>query len=50
MEDYRRVSKNINTEEQQKLPAENEVRISHSKINVYVDACLNLLQVNKSSN
>lgn len=43
VEDYRRTSKNIG--EPQKPPAENEVRVSHSKINVYVDTCVKLLEV-----
>ena len=45
MEDYRRTSKNVDNAETEKPPADNEVRISHSKIPVYVEACLKLLQV-----
>ncbi|RCH80879.1 hypothetical protein CU098_003749, partial [Rhizopus stolonifer] len=44
-EDYRRSKKNIApTNENEKPPADNEVRISHSKINTYVDVSLKLLQ------
>lgn len=45
VEDYKRTSKNVDAAEAEKPPADNEVRISHSKIPVYVDACLKLLQV-----
>jgi len=45
VEDYRRTSKNVDNAETEKPPADNEVRISHSKIPVYVEACLKLLQV-----
>ena len=45
MEDYRRTSKNVDNAEAEKPLADNEVRISHSKIPIYVGACLNLLQV-----
>ncbi|KAI8367003.1 hypothetical protein EDC96DRAFT_162871 [Choanephora cucurbitarum] len=45
MEDYKRVKKDVSTNKgKQPPPAENEVRISHSKINTYVDVCLELLQ------
>ncbi|KAI7902959.1 uncharacterized protein BX663DRAFT_551821 [Cokeromyces recurvatus] len=44
LEDYRRSNKNVNSNEGEKPPADNEVRISHSKIPVYLDACLKLLQ------
>ncbi|KAG2205875.1 hypothetical protein INT46_006908, partial [Mucor plumbeus] len=43
-EDYRRTSKNVDNAEAEKPLADNEVRISHSKIPIYVGACLNLLQ------
>lgn len=45
VEDYKRTSKNVDSTENQKPPADNEVRISHSKIPTYVDASLKLLQV-----
>ncbi|KAI8378969.1 hypothetical protein BD560DRAFT_389145 [Blakeslea trispora] len=45
MEDYKRSKKDVSaTESQQPPPAENEVRISHNKINAYVDVCLELFQ------
>ncbi|KAI9257113.1 hypothetical protein EDC94DRAFT_615497 [Helicostylum pulchrum] len=46
MEDYKRTSKNV-VSENQKAPADNEVRISHSKIPTYVDVALKLLQEEK---
>lgn len=49
VEDYRRTSKNVDNAEAEKPPADNEVRVSHSKIPVYVDACLKLLQVSIAS-
>lgn len=50
MEDYRRTSKNVDNAEAEKPLSDNEVRISHSKIPVYVEACLNLLQVSFKTN
>ncbi|KAI9485463.1 MAG: hypothetical protein EXX96DRAFT_603791 [Benjaminiella poitrasii] len=44
VEDYRRTNKDINSSHDEKPSADNEVRISHSKIPVYLDACLKLLQ------
>ncbi|CEP12261.1 hypothetical protein [Parasitella parasitica] len=44
VEEYRRTSKNVDKTEAEKPSTDNEVRISHSKIPVYVDTCLKLLQ------
>lgn len=46
MENYQRTSKSIE-EEPQKPPAENEIKISHNKISVYVDIGLKKFQVRK---
>ncbi|KAI8977545.1 hypothetical protein BDF20DRAFT_875428 [Mycotypha africana] len=47
MENYRRTKKDVNADQEEKPPADNEVRIKHSKIPVYVDVCLKLLQEEK---
>ncbi|CAO3621235.1 unnamed protein product [Mucor hiemalis] len=47
MEDYKRSSKNVASAEKEKPPADNEVRISHSKIPTYVDVSIKLLQEDK---
>jgi hypothetical protein len=49
VEDYRRSSKNMKSAEDQKPPAENEIRISHNKIPVYFKAGIKLLQVSPTS-
>ncbi|KAG2204692.1 hypothetical protein INT47_011988, partial [Mucor saturninus] len=46
-EDYKRSSKNVASTDNQKPPADNEVRISYSKIPTYVDVSIKLLQEDK---
>lgn len=45
MENYKRTVKSIDSEQGQKPCADNEIRISHSKISVYVDIGLKKFQV-----
>lgn len=45
MENYKRTVKSVDSEQEQKPSADNEIRISHSKISVYVDIGLKKFQV-----